>query len=103
MVVADVEGKLLYWNRAALQMHGFSGGDKPGEEFAQLAARFELSTEKGVLPLEEWPLARIMRGERLQDLRIRIQSITERWQRTFSYGGGLARDPSGRGLLLWSR
>jgi PAS domain S-box-containing protein len=99
VVVADVDGRLRYWNRAALEMHGFTGAEQPARELGQLADRFELFSEKGVLALEEWPLSRILRGEHLQDLRLSVRSKSDTWQRIFSYGGRLAHDPDGRGLL----
>ncbi len=100
VVVADLEGHLLQWNRAALEMHGFASLDEARRRLPEFADIFELSTLDGaVLPLEQWPLARILRGETLRDWQIRIRRHHSDWQRIFSYGGELVREMNGRSLL----
>ena len=46
-----------------------------------------------------WPLARILRGEKLRDLEVRIRRIQADWQRVFSYGGTLVHDTGGQPLM----
>jgi PAS domain S-box-containing protein len=99
LVVCDLGGRVLHWNRAALDMHGFSL-QKDRRPFSELAAFFELSSTDGkILPVEDWPIARILRGETLRDLEIHVRHLRAGWSRIFSYGGALARDASGRSLL----
>jgi PAS domain S-box-containing protein len=98
VMVADLEGRLLYWNPAAMEMHGFRG--KPLEESLQASSEvFELSTDEGVLPPAQWPLRRVLRGEHLADLQVRVRRKDGDWQRTFSFGGRLVKDSGGRGLM----
>ena len=100
VVVSDLEGTLLHWNRAALDMHGFESLEDCRRKLPELTRIFELSTLEGaVLPLEEWPLNRILRGEHLQELEIRLRTLAGGWERTFSYGGRLVRDASGRSIM----
>ncbi|MHB9024496.1 MAG: diguanylate cyclase domain-containing protein [Armatimonadota bacterium] len=101
LVVTTVEGELLQWNRAALQMHGFTDLDEVRRCLPKFANIFELSTLDGsVLPLEQWPLSRILRGEHLSSWELNIRRIhNAAWQRVFSYGGRLVHDTDGRPLM----
>jgi PAS domain S-box-containing protein len=96
VVVSDLDGNLLHWNRVALDLHGFETLDECRTELPRLARIFELSTLDGqVLALEDWPLARILRGEPLGEVELRIRCRAGGWERIFRYGGRLVRDPEG--------
>jgi PAS domain S-box-containing protein len=100
LVVSSLEGQLLSFNRAALALHGFATLEESRRHLAEFATIFELSTIDGViLPLEQWPLARILRGEPLRDWEVRIRRIKSDWQRIFNYGGVLVRDAAGRPIM----
>ena len=100
LVVADLDGRLFHWNMAAVAMHGFSSLAEAQRHLPEFADTFELSTaDDGILPLEQWPLARILRGETLRDWEVDIRRKHNGWQRVFSYGGTLARDPEGQPLM----
>jgi PAS domain S-box-containing protein len=100
LVVADLDANLFHWNPAAVSMHGFSEGQGYKLKLMEFADIFELSTEEdGILPLNQWPLARILRGEILQQWEVRIRRHGTDWQRTFSYGGTLARNTEGKPVL----
>jgi PAS domain S-box-containing protein len=99
VIAADLQGNLLQWNRAALEMHGLASpeGQRPLPEVWEL---FELADLSGaVLPPEQWPLARILRGERLRDLEIGVRRTDKAWERTFNYGGNLVCDEAGQPLM----
>ncbi len=100
LVVADLEANLFHWNPAALAMHGFASMEECRRRLPDFADTFELSTpEDGILPLEQWPLARILRGETLNGWEVRVARPGTDWQRVFSYSGRLARDQDGQPLL----
>lgn len=100
VVVSDLDGNLLHWNRAAIEMHGFSSEEEGKRQLAELLTVFELSSPDGsVLPLDQWPLARILRGENLREMEVRIRRIDSDWERVFSYGGTLARVSADRPLM----
>jgi PAS domain S-box-containing protein len=100
LVVASIEGELLYWNQAAMEMQGFAGADECPRRLPEFTEVLELSGMDGaVWPVEQWPLARILRGEHLRDLEARIRRIGSDWQRTFCYGGTTVKDPHGQPLL----
>jgi PAS domain S-box-containing protein len=100
VIVSDLDGRLLQWNRAALKLHGYSSSDQDRRSFTELIDTFELSTLDGApVSVEEWPLARILRGEKEQDLELRVRRIGCDWQRIFHYGGTLVHDATNRPLM----
>jgi PAS domain S-box-containing protein len=93
VLVSDLNGALLQSNHAAQELHGHANLDG-------FVETFELSgTDGAVLASAEWPLARILRGEKLRGLEVRIRRIHDDWQRVFSYGGTLVRDAGGQPLM----
>ena len=100
VVVSDLAGHVLHFNRAALAMHGLASLEECQRQLPEFMALFELSSQENTpLPLEHWPLARILRGETLQHWEIKVRHRVQEWQRQFSYSGALARDPEGQPLL----
>jgi PAS domain S-box-containing protein len=100
LVVADLNGRLLQWNRAALRLHGYSDSEQDRRHFPELVDTFELSTLAGRrVPVEEWPLARILRDKKLHNLELRLRRIGSDWERVFDYGGTLVHDEAGQPLL----
>jgi PAS domain S-box-containing protein len=100
VVVADLGGTLLHWNRAALEMHGFEDQADCRQRLTDLARIFQLWTLDGQLvPVEEWPLNRVLRGELLHELELQLRGRRCDWARTFSYGGRLVREADGRPIM----
>ncbi len=100
LVIADLDGNLFHWNAAAVVMHGFSSMKECIRKLPEFAHLFELSTEEdGVLPVERWPLARILQGETLRNWEVHIRRYGSNWHRIFNYGGTLARNKEGEALL----
>jgi light-regulated signal transduction histidine kinase (bacteriophytochrome) len=50
-------------------------------------------------PVDQWPLARILRGEKLHDMEVRFRQIHGGCQRVFRYGGTLVQNPGGQPLM----
>ena len=97
LVVSDLNGQLLNWNPAALELHGFASLDECLLKLPEFANIFELADLDGsVLELEQWPLPRIIRGERLRNFEVRIRRLDSDWNRVFNYGGSIVREASGR-------
>jgi PAS domain S-box-containing protein len=100
VVAADLDANLVHWNPAAIRMHGFATLEECRRRLPEFADIFELATLDGtVLPVDEWPLSRILRGETLRDLEIRIRRRHGDWERVFRYGGSLVRDASGQPMM----
>ena len=100
LVVAGLDGQLLHFNRPALEMHGFSSLEETRCHFSAMAKMFELSSFDGsVLPLEQWPLARILRGEQLHHEELNIRRVDSDSKRIFDYSGTVIRERSARAIL----
>ncbi|HVZ39519.1 MAG TPA: PAS domain S-box protein [Candidatus Kapabacteria bacterium] len=96
LVMSDMEGRLLYWNRAALSLHGFSQADEMLMVLASFREMYEMRTLEGVLvPFDSWPLPRILRGEDVRNLDLRISRLDCDWQRVFSYSGAVVEGVGG--------
>jgi len=101
LVIADMDSRLLHWNPQALSIHGFASlteGRRHLEEFSRI---FELATLHGsVLPLEQWPMSRVLRGDVLRGDELRVRRIGTDWQRIFSYTGSLINYLPGKSLAF---
>ncbi len=101
LVVSDFSGNLLQWNPAALKMHDIENIDEVLCNLDKFAEMYELSTVEGAaLPVEQWALTRILRGERLQDLELRVRRLDMDWSRIFSYSGAISHYDDGKGLAF---
>jgi PAS domain S-box-containing protein len=88
LLIIDVGSQLIYWNPGALRLYGFASPEEAVRSLPDLLKLFELSTLDGtVLPLEEWPITRILRGETLCDLELKIRRLRSGWTRIFRYSG----------------
>lgn len=100
VVVADVEGDIFHWNPAAMAMYGFSSLAECRRKLPDFAELFELSDTGGhVLSIEQWPLARVLRGETLRDVEIHVTWRQMDRRGVFNYSGTLARDKDGNPLM----
>jgi PAS domain S-box-containing protein len=100
VVVATLDGELVHWNPAALAMHGYSSMEECRRLLPAFADTFELRDRSGrVLPVEEWPFARVLRGEVLNDLEIEARRLDGGGTAIWQYRGRLIRDGDGRPFL----
>ncbi|MDR3726836.1 MAG: PAS domain S-box protein [Terracidiphilus sp.] len=100
LLIADMDGNLLDWNPAAAQIIGFTAGQKNmhASDFMRL---IEICTLDGKpLPQEEWPMFRVMRGETISDLELRVRHFPSSREYIFSYSGALVPDEGGRKLVF---
>jgi PAS domain-containing protein len=87
LVIADMEGNFFHWNSAAIEIHGFTTDEDWHRQLPEFKHIFELSTLDGTaIPFDQWPLPRILSGERLREYELRIRRIDRDWERVFSYG-----------------
>ncbi|MGZ8870071.1 MAG: sensor histidine kinase [Pyrinomonadaceae bacterium] len=101
LVISDLEGQVIHWNRAGLVMHGFSSMAECLVKLPDLQNIFELSSLEGrVLSLEQWPLPRVIAGEALVDYEVNVRRLDREWNRVFSYGGAIVKEPNGRALAF---
>ncbi len=93
LIVHSGDAKVLEWNPAALRLYGID----PEISRPEFLSRFALSTLDGrALEQSEWPIQRLLRGEQLQGLTLRIRRLDLEWERVFAYGGSQIHDPGGR-------
>ena len=111
LIVADKDGLVLTMNPVALRLLGFESLDQVQRQLSDFEKIFVLHSLDGeVIPLEGWPLSRVMRGEHFSDFEARLTRIDtgHSWIGSFSgasvqegenspYRGILSlRDVSGR-------
>ncbi len=101
IVVAEVDGPIISWSRAALEIHGLASGDDWLQPLSALGEQFDLYTLDGAaVPLEQWPLARVFRGEVLRGHELRVVRRGTLWERVFSYAGSIVEEPSGKRMAF---
>jgi PAS domain S-box-containing protein len=101
LVVCDFSGKLVYRNPAAIKMHDFRGLEQVELNIRNFGQIYELATLEGeILPFEKWPLNRILQGEHLHDVELRVRRVDTDWTRIFSYCGSVSQYADGKGLAF---
>jgi PAS domain S-box-containing protein len=100
LVLITADGNAVLWNRAAVEMHGFSSLEEAPRNGEALGEMFEFQWPDGrPLRYEEWPVHRIRAGERLRNLELHVRRRNTSWTRVFSYGGGMIEDPEHGGTV----
>jgi PAS domain S-box-containing protein len=96
LVVADAAGNLLDWNPAALRMHGYDSAEEVRRHLGSFTETFVLSEPGGApLPLSEWPMSRVLRGEPVADCELEVRRRDTGLELIISYSGSLVPDPTG--------
>jgi two-component system, cell cycle sensor histidine kinase and response regulator CckA len=97
LVVADPAGNLLDWNPAALGMHGFASVEEVRRHLSEFQRTFVLTPPGGPpLPLDQWPMSRVLRGETLTDLELHVRRLDVARDVVISYSGSPVRGPDGQ-------
>ena len=100
LIVADLDGNLIHWNRAAQDIYNLSDQEKVPGNLSELGALFERrAPDETVLPVEEWPLSRILRGEQLRDMEVHTRRVGSDWQRVLNFSGTLVDDADGNPFM----
>jgi PAS domain S-box-containing protein len=101
VVISNLDGHLVHWNRAALTLHGLADSVAWSRRLDEFVNVFELSTLDGqVVPFEDWPMSRLLRGQKLDKVELRIRRRDTDWNRVMSYGGSVILDANGRELAF---
>ncbi len=100
VVVADMSGNVLEMNPAALDIHGYRHAVDGVGKMTDFAYDFELFDLAGeVMPLSQWPLARVLRGEVFADMEVLLRRRGHQDEIVVSYSGRQVRDDEGRAIL----
>ncbi len=104
LIMADHHGIPFYWNPTALAMNGFASMDDYRRTLDGYAAVFEFRplNEERVLPVEEWPMSRVLRGERLHSWETRLRRVDQGWEKILSYSGWLIPSANSEKLAFLS-
>jgi len=101
LVIFDATSGDLCWNPVSLRMHGFANQEDCPAGFEELSALFQVSTiDHVILPFEEWPLSRAIRGENLREFEVRVKRLDVDSERVFAYSGSTAPYAGGRTLAF---
>lgn len=103
LVIAGMDGVLIHCNPAALNMHDldrFDNWKRPLPEFGKI---FRVRALDGTaLSPDQWPLARVMRGEAINDVEVILHHMEQGWEKRFSYSGKIVRDSNDRSMAFVS-
>jgi PAS domain S-box-containing protein len=103
-IIATEAGEVIYWNPAARAMHGFTSVEEGIGPLKETPNTFQLWTPDGcrLLPLEEWPMPRIMRGEKVSHMELRLRRPDQGWEKIVSYSGAMVETAGGERLVYLS-
>lgn len=100
VIVADMAGNVLEMNPAALEIHGFRHAVQGVGKMTDFAFDFELRDLSGeLIPLSQWPLARVLRGEAFADMEVIVGRRDHQDEIIISYSGRQVRNDEGRAML----
>lgn len=101
VVISDADGNLIDWNPAALRLHGYSSLEEVRRNVSKFETQFILSRLNGErLPLDQWPLFRLLRGESLDDYELRVQRVDIGREWIIRYSGAVIDAQGDQGPLL---
>ena len=99
--IANSDGEVIEWNRAAFSLLGMSKASDEGRAFADVLRQFTVETLEGAdVRLEDRPLAKTLRGESVRDYELCVRRIGSDWQRVFSYTGSLVEQEDGTTIAV---
>lgn len=96
LIVADAQGHLIDWNPAALKIHGFAATDDMRRHVSTFTRNFIVRTLEGtIVPFENWPIPRLLRGEEVRDLEVQLERLDRPQSFIMIYNGSLLRNADG--------
>ncbi|MGE0492400.1 MAG: ATP-binding protein [Vulcanimicrobiota bacterium] len=101
LIFADASSNVFYWNRAAIELHGFPSSEECYRTLPEFEEIYELRELGGrVLSLDDWPMARLLRGEKVHRLDLELRRRDQDWQRCFRYSGNHVLSETGRSYVF---
>lgn len=100
VAVFDMHGSLVLFNAAHARIHGPESVRDRENHLAYCARTYVLLDTSGKpLPLSDWPAARVLRGDVLQELEVRVQTQGNESPAFLSFSGAPVHEESGRQIL----
>lgn len=102
LMVFTPDKQVLEWNPAALRIQGFSSEQEARRMLPELAGLFDVSTMDGrLLPPEEHPVGRVLRGETMENVVVKVTRRDTGHTRVVSMSGSmLLREDAGPLALI---
>ena len=101
ILIVDMDHNILQWNPAVNTIIGFDQATDLPRKVEGLSKYFEVSTlERVNVAEEQLPLARVMRGENVQDLEVRVRRIDTGREGIFSISGTVVPDVAGKDMAF---
>ena len=101
LIIADPQGRVLTMNPAALRIHEYNSMAQAQRRLPEFQDTWELfNLDGGLLSLQQWPLARLMRGERFTDIEVCVRHKRTGREWFGSYSGTTLTDRQGRVQLI---
>jgi PAS domain S-box-containing protein len=100
VMVFDMEGHTVLINEAQARINGFPHAEEMNRDLPNFAQMYQLTLPDGqLLPAEQWPAFRVLRGETLSECELRAgrTDTGQRW--FFAFSGAPVRDPQGKQVL----
>ena len=102
LVLFDAEGNLIHQNASSLRIHGFTPDDQVRVPRADIPVVWNAWDETGrPVPFEEWAVPRMMQGEHISDLVLRIRQPDTGHEFWANYSGSPIYDDQGRLALMF--
>jgi PAS domain S-box-containing protein len=100
IIVMDMQGNVVLANEAEARIYGFRTLDELKQNLSDLVRIFEVrDLEDRLVPPEQWPAARLLRGEFLANLELRARRLDTGQEWVVGFSGAPIRDAEGRQTL----
>ncbi len=97
VMIADAERNVIYQNPASLRIVGFEPNDIGRIESQDIPVNYQGWDEQGhPLDAEEWPISRVVRGERVHNQVLKVRQVKTGHEWIASYNGSPIYDDDGR-------
>ena len=100
LMMFDPQGNVIYQNPASLRIHGYSDQQDGRIPHENLPATWQGWDKQGQpLPLDQWPISRVLRGERIENQVLHARRSDMGLEFDASYNGCPIRDIDGKTVL----
>ena len=100
LAVFDMAGRMVLANPASARLWGYDNVGELEKVVPDLPKIFQLQDQWGkVLPLDDWPVSRIMRGESIDNVELSVRRYDTGQEWTICFSGQPAVDDKGRQIL----
>jgi signal transduction histidine kinase len=101
VLLADVNGRMLSLNPAAMRLFGFDSCEGGPQSLADFTTLFEVTKLDGSpVPVDEWPVSRGLRGETTTGTELRCRNRQNGYSWTASYGCAPVLDETGAIIMV---